>query len=343
MTELLQRVLDSEVPQSLERLPVRTAGGEVQSWDYFMAPLGRNPDGLRVVVAVASDANESADLEHQLEDVRIRLKEEVHRRTKDLNATIVALRNEIAEKERIGKALSLSRERLRDISRRTLNVLEADRRMVSKELHDSIGASLAAIKFSLEEKEIKRTQKGGHLEEPLDREIAYLVETIKETKRISANLRPTILDDLGLMATLKWYLRQFQRLYGNLQIHFNAEISEPEVPESMKIVIYRIVQEALTNAERHGDADQVWLYLRRTGDDRAISLTIEDNGRGFDFDEINAGKDPMSGYGLTAMRERCEIFGGTFRIDSVVDRGTRISARLPRNGNLAFSPDEHSS
>jgi len=340
ITELLQRVLDSEAPSSLERLPVRTAGGKVRSWDYFMAPLGRDAAGLRTVVMVAADASQRGDPEHQPEEDKQRLKEEVRRRTKDLNATILVLRNEIAEKERIGDALSLSRERLRDISRHTLNVLEADRRVVSKELHDSIGASLAAIKFSLEEKEIKRTQKGGLLEEPLDREIAYLVETIKETKRISANLRPTILDDLGLMATLKWYLRQFQRLYGNIRIDFTSEIPEDDVPEPMKIIIYRLVQEGLANAEKHGEADHVRLHLRFSEAGEAILLSIEDNGRGFDLEEALTDKDPLSGYGLTAMRERCEIYGGSFFVHTAIGRGTRISAKLPRHADPALSPDQ---
>ena len=93
---------------------------------------------------------------------------------------------EVEERKRISEALTLSRERLKKLSLRTLTILEADRRSISKELHDSLGASLAAIKFSLEDKEIKRSQKGGRLDDSLEQEIAYLLSTIKETKRISA-------------------------------------------------------------------------------------------------------------------------------------------------------------
>jgi signal transduction histidine kinase len=203
----------------------------------------------------------ACDQQQRLEDVRRRLEEEVFLRTRDLNTTINTLENEIAERKRMGEKLSRSRERLKWISRRTLNVLEADRRVISKDLHDSIGASLAAIKLSLEGKEMKRTQNRGRLEDSLEQEISHLLATIKETKRISANLRPTILDDLGLMATLKWYLRQFQRLY-DIQVHFSADIAEDDVPESIKIIFYRIVQEGLTNAEKHGDARNIWLRLQ---------------------------------------------------------------------------------
>jgi signal transduction histidine kinase len=212
---------------------------------------------------------------------------------------------------------------------RTLDVLEADRRTISKELHDSICASLAALKFSLEENEMQRQQNQGRLDESLDQEIAHLMATIKETKRISANLRPTTLDDLGLLATIQWYLRQFQRLYEGIRVDYRTEVAEQDVPEPMKIIIYRIVQEGLSNALKHSEARSVRLQMGFSDGNRSISLLIEDDGRGFDVEEILSEKDPLSGYGLTAMRERCEIYGGSFHIHSQIDHGTRINAILP--------------
>jgi signal transduction histidine kinase len=250
-------------------------------------------------------------------------------RTHELHTTIHALENEITERKRISDALNHSRERLRLLSRKTLDVLEADRRTISKELHDSIGAGLAAIKFSLEEKEIKRARNHGKLDDSLDQEITYLAAMIKESKRISANLRPTTLDDLGLMATIKWYLRQFQRLYGNIRIDFTTEITEEDVPEPMKIILYRIIQEGLTNAEKHSEANSVRLDMAFSDEKHSISLTIEDDGRGFNVEEAFSEKDPLSGYGLTAIRERCEIFGGSFHIESRIGAGTTMNAILP--------------
>ena len=152
-----------------------------------------------------SDVTGAVQHERHLKSAMNQLEEEISKRTKDLKATIKALENEIEERRRsMSNALILSRERLKRVSRRALDVLEADRRTISKELHDSIGASLAAIKFSLEEKEMQREQNSGRLDDSLEQEIAYLLATIKETKRISANLRPTTLDDLGLIATIQW-------------------------------------------------------------------------------------------------------------------------------------------
>lgn len=258
-----------------------------------------------------------------------RLKRDLSKGTKDLNTTINALENEIAERKRMGQALMRSRERLKNISRRFVDVLEADRRTVAKELHDSIGASLAAIKFSLEEKEMNRSQNHGRLDQSLSHEIAYLLAAIKETKRISANLRPTMLDDLGLIATIEWFLRQFRQLYGNVHIDYRMDIAEKDIPEHMKIIIYRIIQEGLTNAKKHSEATSILLQLGLADGNRSLSLLIQDDGRGFDVKNVLSDDDPLSGYGLIAMREQCEIFNGAFHIESHLSRGTRINAILP--------------
>ncbi len=246
-----------------------------------------------------------------------------------LDQTIRALRAEMAERDRVSEALAYSRSRLKRISRHTLDILEADRRTISRELHDSIGASLSAIKFSLEEKQLLLEQSGSAGSFSLEREIQTLLDTIKETKRISANLRPTILDDLGLLATIDWYIRQFQRTYNEISIRYRVSVCEDDVPEPLKINIYRIMQESLSNAERHGEATEIDMVIDFCDGRSSISLSIEDNGHGFDTESLHLDEDLMSGYGLTAMRERCEIFGGSFHLNSAVGRGTRINAILP--------------
>ena len=304
------------------QVTVKTNNGKCLVWEILNAPLGKTADGHRMIITIASDLTGNIIYQQHLEA-------EVCKRTEALNHTIDALRKEIEERRRISKALTRSHERLKNLSLRTLTILEADRRTISKELHDSLGASLAAIKFSLEDKEIKRSQKGGRLDDSLEQEIAHLLSTIKETKRISANLRPTTLDDLGLMATVKWYLRQLKRVYQEITINYTADIIEDDVPEEMKIIIYRIIQEGLTNAQKHSEASVVRLHMAFTENRQSITLLIEDNGRGFNVEEALSQKDPLSGYGLTAMRERCEIFGGSFQIHSEIGKGTRVRATLP--------------
>ncbi len=326
---ILEPSLFFETADSLDtfQVSVETQNGPKLVWELFNAPLAENLDGRKTILSIALDITDRIAEQKQMERLMDQLEQKVLTRTQTLNQTIHRLENEILEKNRISEALSLSRERLKEISRHTLDILEADRQTISKELHDSIGASLAAIKFSLEEKELKRSRNNSI--ESLKQEVDYIASTIKETKRISANLRPSTLDDLGLVATISWYLRQFERLYGNIKIDYSSEIAEKDIHESMKINIYRIIQEALTNAERHSGADRVKLSLNFCDGRSSVSLIIEDNGCGFQVDKIRADKDPLSGYGLVAMRERCEIFGGSFHIDSDIGRGTRINAILP--------------
>ncbi|MGW8193988.1 MAG: sensor histidine kinase [Desulforhopalus sp.] len=308
---------------------VKPQHGEQLVWQFYTVPLSKESDVAQINLCIAQDITDSVAQQKYMESLMDTLEQQVSVRTKKLNSTIARLESEITEKNRISDALTFSRERLKKISRHTLDILEADRQTISKELHDSIGASLAAIKFSLEGKEMERSRSGGWLKNSLQQEIVYLAATIKETKQISANLRPSTLDELGLVATIAWYVRQFQRLYGDIAIEYSSEISEKDVPEAMKINIYRIIQEGLTNAERHSKADRVWLSMKYCDGNRSLSLSIRDNGCGFNIKEMLSPKDPLGGYGLIAMRERCEIFGGFFHLDSQCGKGTRINAILP--------------
>lgn len=311
------------------QVSVKSHRGEPLIWKIFKVILGNCEDGSQSVLCLGQDITGTVTQQQHMKELMDQLEQQISKRTETLNNTIVKLEKEILEKNSISDALTLSRERLKKISRHTLDILEADRQTISKELHDSIGASLAAIKFSLEEKEMVRNRNGNQLNDSLDEEVGYLAATIKETKRISANLRPSTLDDLGLVATIDWYLRQFHRLYGDIKIDYSSEISEQDIPEAMKINVYRIIQEGLANAERHSKASKVKLSMQYCDGGHSISLSIMDNGCGFDVKEIQSNKDPLGGYGLIAMRERCEIFGGAFHLDSKPGGGTRIKAILP--------------
>jgi signal transduction histidine kinase len=259
------------------------------------------------------------------------LEEQVEARDEALSSTIEALRKEINERRRVEHQLRQSEAELRRITQQTMETLEADRQLIAKELHDSIGASLAAIKFALEER-IARGLQGDH---GLENIVSHLIDAIKETKRISANLRPTILDDLGLVSTMKWYFREFSGLYEQLSVRMDIGIAEEDIPETLKIVVYRILQEAMNNAAKHGSPDVITVRLVKSEDH--IILNIEDDGRGFDPEDKRISEDPMRGHGLLGMRQRAEICGGVFVLSTEPGSGTRIHVALPR-GKFALDP-----
>jgi signal transduction histidine kinase len=153
--------------------------------------------------------------------------------------------------------------------------------------------------------------------------------TVEETRRISTNLMPSMLDDLGLLATLRWFCRQFQQLHGGVDIHLQLQVEEVDVTEQLKIVIYRILQEALNNIAKHSQADSVHVSLSKN--DGKLELYIRDNGRGFDTRESSGKEGSNGGLGIESMRERTEVSGGSFEIFSEPRQGTSIRARWPTN------------
>ena len=220
-----------------------------------------------------------------------------------------------------------SQRRLKEFSRKSIEALEVDRKAVSRELHDSIGGNLAAIKFALESIVKKIAETPEEASTSLENAILHLAETIKDCKRISANLRPEIIDDRGLLATIDWHIRQFGQHYGQIRIIQQIDVDEPEVPEPLKIVIYRVIQEALNNAVMHSKADTIYIRMKKIGN--YFEAEVEDNGRGFDFKAVSNQSDRSSGFGLKSMRERVEIIGGLFSLHSFSGTGTCIRIAFP--------------
>jgi signal transduction histidine kinase len=138
------------------------------------------------------------------------------------------------------------------------------------------------------------------------------------------DLRPSTLDDLGILATIDWFCREFGKIYSTIHIEKLINIKENEVPALLKTVIFRVMQEALNNIAKHSKADLIHLTLRETDD--KVELVIQDNGQGFDLAEALAMDSSRRGLGLTSMRERTELSGGSFNVESVPRKGTVIRA-----------------
>jgi PAS domain S-box-containing protein len=241
-------------------------------------------------------------------------------------AFLATIAKDISLRKQMERELAASQKRLQELSRKSIEALESDRRTTAKELHDGIGASLAAIKFRLEGILEEIAQNPQQAAVSLGESISYLQDTIKETKQISANLRPTMLDDLGLLSTISWFTRQFSKQFGNIQLRSQIEVREKDIPDTLKIVIYRVLQESLHNAAKHSEATEIAIGLKTDPDQ--IVLEVADNGTGFDVQNTLGRQDTLSGYGLASMQERAEIVGGSLVIDSSPGKGTRIKMIL---------------
>jgi PAS domain S-box-containing protein len=227
---------------------------------------------------------------------------------------------DLTERKRAEQQLRKSEERLRYLSTQLLIAQENERKLIANEIHDSLGSSLGAIKFRMEQV----LQKGG-IGDP-ENIIPSIQKAIEESRRIQMALRPSTLDDLGILPTLNWFCREFQKTYSSIHIKTQINIEEKDVLDHLKTVIYRICQEAFNNIAKHSKAEVATLSLRKTD---KIELVIEDNGRGFDLEEKLFAENPDRGLGLTSMRERAEILGGSFAVESIQGSGTTIRVSLP--------------
>ncbi len=284
------------------------------------------PLKLRDVKQRHLEHRERLETKAELKQLNAELEVRVAARTEQLNATVSALEQEIVERRRTERKLRQSEAALRVLSRKIIETQENERRLMAKELHDSIGASLAAIKFAVEDK--LQSMKSSPPKDiiSLEKIVAHISDTIREVRRISTSLRPAMLDDLGLLNTIDWYCDSSQELYGQVKVLKQIDIEEAQIPELAKIVIYRVLQEALNNALKHSTADEVRVAL--LGRNGRIELRVKDNGSGFDLEDKLRNNDPLSGYGLVGMHDRAQVIGGTLIIDSRPGLGTDLCLTL---------------
>ena len=236
--------------------------------------------------------------------------------------------NDVTGSRRAEQELQGSEKQLRYLSSRLLAAQEHERRRVALELHDGLGQALTAIKFKVENfiHEVSRSRMKTKLQ-PLKDLIPIIQDCVREIHRVQINLRPSILDDLGILATISWLCREFQSTYSKIQIEKKIDILENEVPDPLRMIIYRILQEALNNVAKHSQANSLSLSLQRI--DGRLDLAVQDNGRGFDLQEALSEMASGRGLGLVSMRERAEQSGGYFSIDSANGKGTTIRVAWP--------------
>jgi signal transduction histidine kinase len=221
------------------------------------------------------------------------------------------------ERERAGEELAEKRGELQSLSRKLIEAQESERRAVARELHDDFGQALTAIRLNL--------KKGGS--DPSEN-IQLVDQAIQRMRELAQDLRPSILDDLGLPAALRWYVAREAKRAG---IELRLEATDlPRLPAAVEITCFRLVQEALTNIVRHAQARQVEIELAvREG---SLVLTVRDDGKGFDPRAALRRAARGHSVGLLGMKERVSLAGGELEIDSAPGRGTLIRARFPIEG-----------
>ena len=233
-----------------------------------------------------------------------------------------------SENARLLEKVSESERRFRRVSRGVLRLQEEERARISRDLHDGIGQLLTALKIQLELLEQEAAEITALM--PRIAGARELADTaLAEVRQLSHLLRPQMLDELGLDPTLRWLARTFQKRTG-IVVDLTIQGTERRGDADVETLVYRIVQETLTNVARHSGAKAAAVTLRRDAD--RLLVRIEDLGSGFSPETLLSAGEDDRGFGVRAMRDRVEFMNGRFSIRSAAGKGTAVEAELPLRG-----------
>ncbi len=294
-------------------------------WVLETGDVIRDSQGNVVRMAgIVQDITDQKRQRDQTTKMKQRLERLVRERTIELMEANKSLHEEIAERKQTERELLQKESDLKGLSAKLVDAQEDERKRVARELHDSIAGKLSAIKYGVEKKlgEMEEAPSGGI---SLEDVLSEVKEAIEETRRISRNLWPSQLEDLGLIPSIDGLIRQFSGHYPGLEAIKEIDVDENEIPKRLKIAVYRILQEALNNAGKYSGATEVEVSLMRKNSN--LEFCLKDNGQGFDPETVlNPQNGSGKGMGLESMKERTEVSGGAFSIWSKPGEGTAVFA-----------------
>jgi PAS domain S-box-containing protein len=248
------------------------------------------------------------------------------------DGTKVAIAQDITDRKQAEERLNATTEQLRALSASVQSAKEEEGTRIAREIHDELGGALTSLKWDLESFH-KVISESNHpsLLQALHGKVEAMLRlsetTISAVRRISSELRPSVLDDLGLAAAIEWQARQFQTRTGII-CHCECSVENLDLDQEQSTAIFRILQEALTNILRHAQATRVEIAINEEAGE--IVLTVSDNGRGITEDE----KSRLQSLGLLGMRERAYLIGGEIDVIGVEARGTVVTVRVPNAKRL---------
>ncbi|HWA33953.1 MAG TPA: PAS domain S-box protein [Cyclobacteriaceae bacterium] len=241
--------------------------------------------------------------------------------------TILSLMQNVTEREKAAEVLKESYEEIRRLTDHLQRVREEERTHIAREIHDELGGQLTVLKMDASWLNQKLAPEEKAIRQRIKNLVLMLDRTLKSVRRISSQLRPTLLDSLGLIAAMEWHLKEFEKNW-DIMVTFEKPEEDPIVPDVTKDGLFRIFQESLTNVARHSQAKHVNVSLMVKSD--SLVLRIADDGVGFDQQQIASKKT----LGILGMRERTAMLGGKYEIASILGEGTTVTVALPLRANI---------
>lgn len=235
--------------------------------------------------------------------------------------TRLVLASEVTEQYLAEEKLKEAYDETRKLAEHLQTVREEERLHIAREIHDELGQLLTVLKMDVSWLNRKLQPTTEPIANKMKELLSLIDVTVKKVRHISSELRPSLLDDLGLVAAMEWHIEEFQKRSG-IELDTSLPGVEPVLPDPVKIGLFRILQESLTNVARHSEAQHVSVTLMQK--ENTLILTIEDNGKGFDAE--NTKKKTL---GLLGMKERALMIGGEYKITGVVGKGTVVEVSIP--------------
>jgi PAS domain S-box-containing protein len=254
----------------------------------------------------------------------VRLCPELNRQGTVVN--VLCITRDITKRKQAEETLNRSYEEIRQLSNHLQNIREEERSHIAREIHDELGQQLTVLKMDVLGLGKRLNGEDPVIHGKIAGIIGLLDTTVRSVRRISSELRPSMLDNLGLVAAMEWQLREFEKRSG-IKTDFIEPSEDLKIPEAVKNGLFRIFQESLTNAGRHANATKIKVGLKQ--DQGQLILSVEDNGQGFENDKIGS-KQTL---GILGMKERIQMMGGNFELISAPAKGTAVVAAVPYNVN----------
>ena len=281
---------------------------------------------LHRVAFIVSNVTRLRTAERELRQLNQTLECKVAERTAMITARNRALRDEVGRRRQAEASLRNSETELANLSARLMAAQEDERKRIAQDLHDSVGQSLSAIKYSLERAQVLTgRQEAAGAAEVIQASVERVRRVIDDVRSISMNLRPRQLDDLGAASAVRWLCRQWHDVYGDITLDTDITVPDTDIPALLGTNVFRAVEESLNNVARHAAARRVRVALKLERD--TLSVSVEDDGAGFTLE----GDAPrlFASSGLRGLRERAERTGGRCEVASAPGAGTTVRLEWP--------------
>jgi PAS domain S-box-containing protein len=246
----------------------------------------------------------------------------IHQDNKNKTYAVTSIGEDITERKKAEKKLRDSHNQLRSLAERLQLIREEERATVAREIHDDLGQVLTALKMDISSLQRKSNVEPSELTDRTDKMLELVNSSIQTVKRIATELRPGILDDLGLFSAIEWLFEEFQnrtKIKCKLDIEGEMDLIDDEV----SIAVFRIFQETITNITRHSRASHTEVKISCF--DNELMMEVEDNGKGISVEELDSSRS----LGIIGMRERVNILRGEFEVSGDPGKGTKVHVKIP--------------